>query len=115
MGELIKCTKQTCAKCQYRMLFGVSPGHQRVSYNFCCNYLNITGHSRIFKDGVPQFDAKYCDKYEEGKVLTGATWEDTSRRNLIGSIEKFYTRNGRLHVNDYYSEPDLGGDQNRDV
>ena len=69
MGELIKCTKQKCAKCKYRCRFGTSPSGVQTVYNFCCNYLEIMGHSRIFEDSSMQYDPKYCDKFEEGKPV----------------------------------------------
>ena len=68
MANMVKCTKYVCAMCKYRMRFGTAPSGQQKLYNFCCNYLEITGHSRIFVEGKRQYDADYCDKFERGKI-----------------------------------------------
>ena len=69
MANMVKCTKQICAKCKYRCRFGTAPSGQQKLYNFCCNYLEITGESRIFDEhGNPRFGAEWCDKFERGKI-----------------------------------------------
>lgn len=106
MQSFVKCSKKICAICKYRMRFGTAPGNKRVtSYNYSCNYLEITGHSRIFENGKKKYDSQYCDKFEEGNAITQrAAWEETVRRNKVGKVEKFYTRDGKLHINDYYTD-----------
>ena len=83
MKDLIRRTKQVCARCQYRMRAGASPGRDGYSdYNYCCNYLEIEGHSRIFEDGKMAYDAKYCDKYKRGKTIpTKINWNQCNLRS----------------------------------
>lgn len=69
MGELVKIRPGLCASCIYRMGFGSQPNRPEKEYaNVACNYLDITGHSRIFQDGEKAYDPRYCDKYEEGEA-----------------------------------------------
>lgn len=65
----IKLDKGICSNCKYRMGFG-SNANCTTRSNFACNYLEITGHSRIFEDGELRMDPQYCDKYEEGRKIT---------------------------------------------
>lgn len=68
---MVRATLRVCKKCKYRTGFGSSPGKARERDNYCCNYLAITGHSRIFENGKYAYDAEFCDKFEEGPQLTG--------------------------------------------
>lgn len=71
MSELRKATHKLCNTCRYSMGFGSQPSNANCPANICCNYLEITGHSRIFYDGGKQsFPKEYCDKYEKGKRYT---------------------------------------------
>lgn len=60
MGEIKKISKSLCSKCQYRTLIG---SHQ------ACNYMAITGRSRIFQNGEAVNDPKFCDKFKEGEQI----------------------------------------------
>ena len=112
MAEQIKVNPQICASCKYHMGFGSQPNSDRaINNNVCCNYLDIMGHSRIFKDGKPQIDPKYCDKYEEGEQLIGRSFADFTiyesdidefrDYNLCRvKIERAGKKNGR-----YYNKP----------
>ena len=105
MGELIKCTKYKCAKCKYRCRFGTAPSGKQTVYNFCCNYLEVMGSSRIFENGSMKYDPKLCDKFEIGQPLQGQI--DWSRRTNMKDREgdeyneMFYTSGGKLHVKYY--------------
>ena len=83
MKDLIRCTKQVCARCQYRMRAGSSPGRDgNNDFNYCCNYLEIEGHSRIFKNGEMTYNAKYCSKYKSGEPLpTKINWNQCNLRS----------------------------------
>lgn len=63
MGKLIRITQNRCSKCQYRMQTSHGNGW------WSCNYLAITGKSRIFQDGVAAYNPKYCDKYKKGSQI----------------------------------------------
>lgn len=60
MGEAKKISKSLCSKCQYRTMIG---SHQ------ACNYMAITGRSRIFQDKEAAYDPKLCDKFKEGEQI----------------------------------------------
>jgi len=65
----IKVNSDICRTCKYRMGFGSNANHTTRS-TVACNYLSLTGHSRIFEDGRLQMDPKFCDKYEPGDKIT---------------------------------------------
>lgn len=60
MAILRKLTPELCDKCKYM---------QGVKENGC-NYMTITGHSRIFENGKKTVPSGYCDKFEEGRKIT---------------------------------------------
>ena len=60
MSRRIKISHEVCGKCIFRMYVNGQP---------VCNYLAITEHSRIFKDGKQQYPAHLCNKFIEGKQL----------------------------------------------
>lgn len=84
MRELIKLSKRVCARCQYSMRAGASPGRDGENdFNFCCNFLSIEGHSRIFEDGELAYDPHYCDKYKQGKQIPSKiNWNQCNLRRL---------------------------------
>lgn len=69
----IKTKPSICRSCKYHQYFGAKTSKENSTKwefnNVACQYLGITGHSRIFKDGVLQYDPQYCDKYEKGKKI----------------------------------------------
>jgi hypothetical protein len=70
------------------MRAGAAPGRNGESdFNFCCNYMAITKHSRIFKNGSMRHDPKFCDKFEEGEQLQGEYdfCQRTNRRTENGT------------------------------
>ena len=82
---MVRATLDYCKRCIYRVGFGPSPGQARERENYCCNYLAIEGHSRIFKNGEYAYDPELCDKFVEGPQITG---EDSERCDkVIGLIE----------------------------
>lgn len=83
MRALVKADQKVCRKCKYHMGFGSQPGGPRdVNRNVACNYIEITGHSRIFEHGKPAYDPEYCDKYIPGRALkTGWTSEAMTTLN----------------------------------
>ena len=74
MKDLVKVSQATCLSCKYHMAIGTQPGKtqkaQGMLPNVGCNYLTITGHSRIFEKGAKAYPPEYCDKYEPGEKLT---------------------------------------------
>lgn len=74
MSKLRLANTELCSRCQYHSGFGSQPGKEQQQANhirnIACNYLEITGHSRIFTPDGPTYDPKYCDKFEEGKVIS---------------------------------------------
>lgn len=60
MGELKRINKSLCSKCQYRTLIGSCQA---------CNYMAITGRSRIFQNGEAVNDPKFCDKFKAGDQI----------------------------------------------
>lgn len=58
-----------CASCKYRGFF-----QQRI----CCNYLGVTGKSRIFEDGKLRHDPRYCEHYEKGAQNITDAWTSDS-------------------------------------
>ena len=63
MGKLVRATQSRCSKCQYRTRTSHGNG------GWCCNYITIMGESRIFRDGVEDYDPRYCDKYKKGSQI----------------------------------------------
>ena len=74
MKEVVKVSQRTCLSCKYHMAIGTQPGRLQKAKgtmpNVGCNYLSITGHSRIFEKGEKAYPSEYCDKYEPGDKLT---------------------------------------------
>lgn len=67
-SKAIRISNDVCRTCKYRMGFGADPGgNNGCVNNVVCNYLSVTGHSRIFTDGKMAYDPKFCDKYDPGK------------------------------------------------
>jgi hypothetical protein len=59
---LVKLKKnKTCNTCKY--------GHYLNSSHkiMCCNYIEITGRSRLFDLGKRTVEKGYCNKYEKGE------------------------------------------------
>lgn len=69
---LVKCTKERCQQCIYVY-------QSENSKSQCCNYMCITGKSRIFEGGKMKHDPKYCTKYKKNKQK-GETDEIRSSR-----------------------------------
>lgn len=70
MPELINVgNRRKCASCKYRMrmdsIIGYDDRPEGGCKRYCCNYLSLTGHSRL-AGGI---DPKYCDKYEKGRMI----------------------------------------------
>lgn len=55
-----KLTRKLCDSCKYR---------GQVEQKNCCNYIGVTGHSRIFENGAMAYNPRFCDKYEKGNRL----------------------------------------------
>lgn len=60
MAIIRKISKGLCSECKYRTKIGV---------HLACNYLAITGQSRIYQNREAAFDATLCDKFEEGEQI----------------------------------------------
>ena len=60
MGRTQKVSKSLCSKCQYRT---------KVSNHLACNYLAITGQSRIYQNREAAYDPKLCDKFKAGEQI----------------------------------------------
>ena len=56
MARMMKLTPELCDDCIFM---------PAVRENGC-SYLTLTGHSRIFTDGVRTVPDGYCDKYQQG-------------------------------------------------
>ena len=80
MSKKIKVDARICATCRYRMGFGSQPGKEQTeaghNLNIACDYLNKTGHSRIFINGKMAYKPQYCDKYEKGSASNDAWTSD---------------------------------------
>lgn len=65
MAELRELTKELCDKCIFM------PERDNG-----CNYMGVTGQSRIYKDGKKVVPTGYCDKFIEGPKISKkiATW-----------------------------------------
>jgi len=81
MSRKIKVNAQICYACCYHMGFGSQPGKNQIdeghSCNVACNYLGITGKSRIFKDGEMAYKPHLCDKFVPGDVDPGGWASDS--------------------------------------
>lgn len=81
MSKLRKCTVKLCNTCKYRTYFSGAIGYNKrenhKTQTIACNYLLIEKKSRIFKDGEPQYDPAYCDKYRKGKQIRLNEAKDT--------------------------------------
>ena len=60
MENIRKINKHLCSKCQYRT---------KIGSQLACNYLAITGQSRIYQDREAAYDPKFCDKFKEGNQI----------------------------------------------
>ena len=81
--KLIEINTTICWKCKYHTAFGPNPGHRDcINNNVCCNYLYLTGQSRIFSHGVKRYDPKYCDKFEPGKEAS-ESWTSESMEKWV--------------------------------
>ena len=80
MKKMIIVNPKICKSCKYHIGFGAQPGRLQTgsgeNRNVACNYLTITGHSRIFENGELKYDPKYCDKYEKGSASNDAWTSD---------------------------------------
>lgn len=74
MRLLVRATKARCAMCKYRS--GVEENG--------CNYIMVKEHSRIFENGVMQYDPEFCDKFEQGlRVSKEECGWNTARQPMI--------------------------------
>lgn len=75
MSRKIKVDAKICASCCYHMGFGSQPGKEQkdTSYNgnIACNYMGITGYSRIFQNGKMAYAPHLCDKFSPGDSFQG--------------------------------------------
>ena len=80
MSKKIKTNPDICAHCKYHMGFGSQPGVNQIDLGMmahvACNYLTITGHSRIFQKDEMRFKPEYCDKFEPGDKICRAWTSD---------------------------------------
>ena len=60
MAIIRKISKGLCSECKYRTKIGV---------HLACNYLAITGQSRIYQDRTAAYDPTLCDKFKEGEQI----------------------------------------------
>lgn len=69
MAKLRKLSPELCDTCIFMPV---------VTENGC-NYLGVTGHSRIFENGQKVVPTGYCDKYKQGEKITGElhSWRAT--------------------------------------
>ena len=56
---MIKAEHATCKKCKYRYLLNQA--------EIACNYMDVTGKSRVFKDGKKVIPDGFCDKFVKGR------------------------------------------------
>ena len=60
MAIIRKISKGLCSECKYRTKIGV---------HLACNYLAITGQSRIYQNREAAYDPTLCDKFKEGEQI----------------------------------------------
>lgn len=88
MAKLRKLTRELCDKCIYMS------GTRKNG----CNYMALTGHSRVFKGRDKVVPDGYCDKFQAGKKITNfmRAWE----RDLIYSEKggQMYVKNYRKYI-----------------
>ena len=86
MVELRELTKELCDKCIFM------PERDNG-----CNYMGVTGQSRVFKNGKKVVPTGYCDKFIEGPKISKkiVTWGH-SDMTLIYSEE-----GGRIYERKY--------------
>lgn len=74
MSKLRLANTKLCTRCCYHGGFGSQPGKEQKKAGYCrnisCNYLEITGHSRVNTPDGFAYDPKYCDKFREGEVIS---------------------------------------------
>ena len=91
MSRRIKINPKICESCIYHMGFGSQPGKEQtaecLNSNVACNYLGITGKSRIFKDGKLKYNPEYCNKYVFGRSISG-TWTSDSMHSWKMEADK---------------------------
>ena len=91
MSKKIKVNPHICYACCYHMGFGSQPGKDQIDAGHCanvaCNYLGITGKSRIFEDGKMAYKPEYCDKFVPGEADPNG-WSTDSMTEWIVRDEK---------------------------
>ena len=100
MAKLRKINPELCKSCIF--MSGV------VEHG--CNYIGITGHSRIFKGRERTVPNGYCDKYIEGDKITGKLkgWR-ASDMTLIFS-DKGGQVYERRYIESYYNDERFNSD-----
>lgn len=63
---------EKCQTCRYFSIMG------STKY-YLCSYADITGRSRIFKDGKKVIPKGYCDKYKEATEDIFRVWAGKER------------------------------------
>lgn len=88
MAKLRKLTKKLCSECIYM------PGTSKNG----CNYMSLTGHSRVFKGRDKVVPDGYCDKFQAGKKLTNImkAWRNDIIYSDKGGI--LYDKNYRKYI-----------------
>lgn len=71
MPRRVKCTKERCLQCKYRMnLTGAAMvKNGKSSALIACGYILKTGKSRVFENGhvSEKYKSGYCNRYEPGE------------------------------------------------
>lgn len=87
MRKMVRATLDTCQKCQYR----IGKETKRGLSDFC-NYIGITGHSRIFEEGEMAYYPEFCDKYIPGEILPSSyQWTKSL------DVSEYLEEKARLH------------------
>lgn len=103
--NLIKATKEVCARCKYH------GGTDAETLNdVYCNYLSVVGHSRIFEKGQRTYPAEYCNKFAEGPSLTRSAADHRTSNKLRGdTYEEVFQRDGHIYLRrNRQMDPDNG-------
>ena len=82
MGKFKDITGNLCASCKYRCkLSGMGQDGKIV-----CNYIEISGRSRIFENGEKVVPDGKCDKYRRGQesITSSRRWCDAHFMAEIG-------------------------------
>ena len=101
MAKLRKLTPKLCDECKYMC------GTKKNG----CNYMALTGHSRVFKGREKVVPDGYCDKFQPGRKITNfiRAWERDDRAMILSE------KGGQIYEKGYHKYIDRADSPDADT